>query len=175
MQASLEAEAKNKAEALRMKKKLESDINELNIALDHANKANFDVQKQLKKSQGELKDMTLRIEDEQRLASEYREQCSMAERRAHAVSGELEESRTLLEQSDRARRQAESELSDANETISGLTNKHGSLAAAKRKLEGEMQSLQVSSFHYVYFCTGNTQRMKSKQKTLLFRPILTRC
>ncbi|XP_042889747.1 myosin heavy chain, muscle-like [Penaeus japonicus] len=143
MQASLEAEAKNKAEALRMKKKLESDINELNIALDHSNKANLDLQKQLKKSQGELKDMTLRIEDEQRLASEYREQCSMAERRAHAVSGELEESRTLLEQSDRARRQAESELSDANETISGLTNKHGSLAAAKRKLEGEMQSLQA--------------------------------
>ena len=40
MQASLEAEARGKAEALRMKKKLESDINELEIALDHANKAN---------------------------------------------------------------------------------------------------------------------------------------
>ncbi len=38
MQASLEAEAKGKAEALRMKKKLEADINELEIALDHANK-----------------------------------------------------------------------------------------------------------------------------------------
>lgn len=36
--ASLEAEAKGKAEALRMKKKLEADINELEIALDHANK-----------------------------------------------------------------------------------------------------------------------------------------
>nr|XP_027217744.1 myosin heavy chain, muscle-like [Penaeus vannamei] len=160
MQASLEAEAKNKAEALRMKKKLESDINELNIALDHANKANFDVQKQLKKSQGELKDMTLRIEDEQRLASEYREQCSMAERRAHAVSGELEESRTLLEQSDRARRQAESELSDANETISGLTNKHGSLAAAKRKLEGEMQSLQADLDEMLNEAKGSEEKAK---------------
>ena len=38
MQASLEAEAKGKAEALRMKKKLEQDINELEIALDHSNK-----------------------------------------------------------------------------------------------------------------------------------------
>lgn len=38
MQASLEAEAKGKAEALRLKKKLEADINELEIALDHANK-----------------------------------------------------------------------------------------------------------------------------------------
>merc|ERR1712180_99037 len=41
MQASLESEQRAKAEALRMKKKLEGDINELEIALDHANKAHF--------------------------------------------------------------------------------------------------------------------------------------
>merc|ERR1712117_396742 len=40
MQASLEAESRAKAEALRIKKKLEADINELEIALDHSNKAN---------------------------------------------------------------------------------------------------------------------------------------
>merc|ERR1719219_2432608 len=40
MQASLEGENKAKTEALRIKKKLETDINELEIALDHANKAN---------------------------------------------------------------------------------------------------------------------------------------
>merc|ERR1712008_432547 len=39
LQASLEAEA------LRIKKKLESDINELEIALDHANKANAEAHK----------------------------------------------------------------------------------------------------------------------------------
>merc|ERR1719347_240438 len=44
MQASLEVESKGKAEALRLKKKLESDINELEIALDHANKANAEAQ-----------------------------------------------------------------------------------------------------------------------------------
>ena len=36
LQASLDAENRAKAEALRLKKKLESDINELEIALDHA-------------------------------------------------------------------------------------------------------------------------------------------
>merc|ERR1712233_124940 len=36
MQASLESEQRAKAEALRIKKKLEGDINELEIALDHA-------------------------------------------------------------------------------------------------------------------------------------------
>ena len=45
MQASLETEQKAKAEGLRVKKKLEGDINELEIALDHANKANSEAQK----------------------------------------------------------------------------------------------------------------------------------
>merc|ERR1712242_676152 len=47
--ASLEAEQRAKAEALRIKKKLESDINELEIALDHANKANAEGQKAIKR------------------------------------------------------------------------------------------------------------------------------
>merc|ERR1712121_494099 len=51
MQASLEAEQHAKAEAVRMKKKIEGDINELEIALDHANKANSEAQKATKRFQ----------------------------------------------------------------------------------------------------------------------------
>ena len=43
MSASLEAEQKAKGEALRVKKALEGEINELEIGLDHANKANSEV------------------------------------------------------------------------------------------------------------------------------------
>merc|ERR1712228_658686 len=74
MAASLEAESRGKAESLRLKKKLESDINELEIALDHANKANSDLQKHYKKIYDETKGMEGRVKDEHRLASEYREQ-----------------------------------------------------------------------------------------------------
>merc|ERR1712228_706143 len=51
MAASLEAEQRAKAEALRIKKKLEGDINELEIALDHANKANSEAHKSIKRFQ----------------------------------------------------------------------------------------------------------------------------
>jgi myosin protein heavy chain len=51
MQASLESEQRSKAEALRIKKKLEGDINELEIALDHSNKANSEAQKSIKRYQ----------------------------------------------------------------------------------------------------------------------------
>ena len=51
LQASLEAENRAKGEALRIKKKLEGEINELEIALDHANKANSEAQKSIKRYQ----------------------------------------------------------------------------------------------------------------------------
>ncbi|XP_077527356.1 myosin heavy chain isoform X47 [Haemaphysalis longicornis] len=143
MQASLEAEAKGKAEALRLKKKLESDINELEIALDHANKANAEAQKNLKKYQQNVKDLQTALEEEQRARDEAREQYASAERRCNALHGELEESRQLLEQSDRARRAGEAELSEMHEQVNELSAQTASLSVAKRKLEGEMQALQA--------------------------------
>lgn len=127
-----------------MKKKLESDINELEISLDHSNKANVDLQKHIKKIQTDMKDLQVRLEEEQRLSSEYRDQHGMSERRANALHGELEESRTLLEQSDRGRRQAEADLAEANENNGNLAAQINSMTVAKRKLEGEMQTLQVT-------------------------------
>merc|ERR1711981_1335038 len=44
MQAALEQESKAKAEAIRMKKKLESDVSELETSLEHANAANVETQ-----------------------------------------------------------------------------------------------------------------------------------
>ena len=51
LQVSLDTEQRAKAEGLRIKKKLESDINEYEIALDHANKANNEAIKSIKRYQ----------------------------------------------------------------------------------------------------------------------------
>merc|ERR1711993_158448 len=63
------------------------------------------------------------------------------ERKANANQNALEEARTLLEQSDRARRMTEQELSDTNEQLSDLTCTNQAIAGAKRKIESEMQTL----------------------------------
>merc|ERR1712209_200920 len=63
MQASLEAEQKSKAEALRIKKKLEGEINELEIALDHSNKANSEAQKSIKRYQGQVREAECAYEE----------------------------------------------------------------------------------------------------------------
>ena len=66
MQASLEAESRAKAEALRIKKKLEGDINELEIALDHSNKANSEAHKSIQRYQTQLRDTEGLLEEELR-------------------------------------------------------------------------------------------------------------
>merc|ERR1711973_725090 len=71
--ASLEAEQRAKSEALRIKKKLESDINELEIALDHSNKANSEGLKAIKRYQGNLRDTIQSYEDETRSRQEVME------------------------------------------------------------------------------------------------------
>jgi len=93
MAASLEAEQRAKNEALRIKKKLESDINELEINLDQANKANAEGHKAIKRHQGQLRDTTQGYEEEARARQKLTEQVGIAERKANALAGEVEESR----------------------------------------------------------------------------------
>merc|ERR1719220_1012237 len=121
MQSALETESKGKAEALRMKKKLESDVCELETALEHANAANQDTQKAIKKYHQQIREGQAKLEEEQRTKESVRDLFLANERRSNAAQNALEEARTLLEQADRARRMTEQELSDTNEQLSDLT------------------------------------------------------
>ncbi|CAD5211296.1 unnamed protein product [Bursaphelenchus okinawaensis] len=143
MQASLETEARGKAELLRVKKKLESDINELEIALDHANKANADAQKNLKRHQEQIRELQLQVEEEQRTRDDLREQYLNAEKRATILQSEREEIAVALEQAERSRKQAEYEAADAREQANEANAQLNSLNGLKRKLEGELQALHA--------------------------------
>merc|ERR1712018_273776 len=143
MQAALETESKGKAEATRMKKKLESDVGELETALEHANAANQDTQKAIKVYHQKIRESQTKHEDEQRTKEVIRDSLLANERRANAAQNALEEARTLLEQADRSRRMTEQELSDTNEQLSDLTCTNQAIAGAKRKLESEMQTLHT--------------------------------
>merc|ERR1719273_960659 len=143
MQSALEAEAKGKAEAMRMKKKLESDVGELEIALEHSNANNLETQKAIKKYQTQIRDAAAKLADEQRAKEGARDLLVASERKAHSMQNALEEARTLLEQADRNRRTAEAELADVNEALSDATVQNQAIAAAKRKLDSELQTLHA--------------------------------
>ena len=144
MQAAIETESKAKAEALRMKKKLETDVLDLDTALEHANAANTETQKTIKKYQQSLRDAQARFEEEQRAKEVAHDNLIGADRRAHANQNALEEARTLLEQADRSRRLVEQELADTNEVLSDQTCTNQAIHGGKQKIENEMSTLAVS-------------------------------
>ena len=144
MQIALEHEGKGKAEAIRVKKKLEADVRELETSLEHSNAQNEEIQKSIKTYHTQTRQVQLALEEEQRDKEVCREHLLATERKAHTSQNALEEVRTLLEQSDKARRLVEQELSSNNETLSDLTCRNQSISGAKRKLDVELQTLYVS-------------------------------
>jgi len=142
MQSALETEAKGKAEALRMKKKLESDAADLGLALEHAIAGNAETQSTIKKYQLQVRDAQAKVDGESQAKSAAADAKVAADRKAAAMQNCLEESRALLETADRQRRAAEQELADTNENLADLSNVNQSIAAARRKLESEFNQLQ---------------------------------
>ena len=55
MQATLDAEAKSRNEALRLRKKMEGDLNEMEVQLNHANRQASESQKLLRNLQSQIK------------------------------------------------------------------------------------------------------------------------
>uniref|UniRef100_A0A3B4AC58 Myosin motor domain-containing protein n=1 Tax=Periophthalmus magnuspinnatus TaxID=409849 RepID=A0A3B4AC58_9GOBI len=139
LQASLEAEAKGRAEALRMKKKMETDLNEMEIQLEHANRNNAELVKTLKKLQQQIKDLQVQMDEDARLHDELREKYSLQERRLCLMQAEMEELRGGLEASERARKQIEQELVETTERFSEINMQ--SLVILKRKLEADLTKL----------------------------------
>merc|ERR1712168_678246 len=143
LQASLESEQRAKAEALRIKKKLEGEINELEIALDHANKANNEAHKSIKRYQGQQRDAECALTEESRIRQELTEKGSLADRRANALAGEMEEARSLLDSADRGKRQTEAELAEARNAVNEMTSINSRASADKRSVEGQVHTLHA--------------------------------
>ena len=143
MQASLEAEARAKTEALRIKKKLESDINELEIALDHANKANSEAHKSIKRYQNQHREVEGLFEEETRQRRELGERAGLADRKANALQSELEEARALLDSADRSKKQIEMELCEARSAVNDMTTINSKAGADKRHLEGAIHTMHA--------------------------------
>merc|ERR1719268_218027 len=135
MSASLESEQKAQGEALRVKKALEGEINELEIGLDHANKANAEGLKSIKRYQNQIKETIQAYEDEARARAQIMEQV--------AISGELEESRALLDSAERSKRQLESEIADGRNAANNMQVINGRDMTAKRGLEGAIHTVRA--------------------------------
>ncbi|XP_074081220.1 myosin-3-like isoform X2 [Macrotis lagotis] len=142
MQSALDSEVRSRNEAIRIKKKMEGDLNEIEIQLSHANRQAAESLKHLRNVQGQLKDNQLHLDDALRGQEDLKEQLAIVERRANFLQAEVEELRAALEQTERARKLAEQELLDSNERVQLLHTQNTSLIHTKKKLETDVTQLQ---------------------------------
>merc|ERR1711879_363790 len=146
-------------EALRIKKKIEGDINEMEISLDHANKANVETSKQIKRLANNLLEIDTAAEEEARARADIEDQIGISERKANVLSSEVEEARLLLDTAERARKHAEIEVGDVREAIASVGTANSILATDKRRLEGDLRGMQQELDNFM------SQIKNSEEKT----------
>merc|ERR1712029_125817 len=137
-----------------------SDINELEIALDHANKANSEAHKSIKRFQGQLREVEVAFEDEARQRAELAERAGLADRRGQALQAELEESRALLDSADRGKKQADMELVEARSSVNDMTTINSKAASDKRRMESGVHTLHAEIDDALTQAKGSGEKAK---------------
>uniref|UniRef100_A0A8C4Z0T7 Myosin-7-like n=1 Tax=Gadus morhua TaxID=8049 RepID=A0A8C4Z0T7_GADMO len=160
LQSSLEAETRSRNEAFRIKKKMEGDLNEMEIQLSQANRQAAEAQKQLKAVSSHLKDCQLQLDDSLRAIDDLKENNAIVERRNNLLQAELDELRSLVEQTERGRKLAEQELLDVSERVQLLHSQNTSLLNQKKKLEGDTAQLQNEVEEAVQECRNAEEKAK---------------
>merc|ERR1712109_207709 len=83
------------------------------------------------------------LEEELRQKMEISEKAGLADRRANALQGELEESRALLDSADRSKKQCDMELAEARGAVNAMTTINSKAGAEKRRLEGAIHTMHA--------------------------------
>merc|ERR1719402_93124 len=113
------------------------------MAMEHANAGVMETQSAIKKYQQQVREAQGKVDDEACAKAAAIDAKVQADRKAAALTNALEESRTMMEQADHNRRTMEQDLSDANESLADLSNQNQAIAASKRKLESELNTLNA--------------------------------
>jgi len=137
----VEAETRLKTEVMRIKKKLQIHITELEMSLDVANKTNIDLQKIVKKQSLQLTEIQGHYDEVQRQLQQTLDQYGVAQRRLQSLTGELEEVRLNYENALRSKRAVEIQFEESQTRINELVVVNSSLASAKAKIEQEISQI----------------------------------
>ncbi|NP_001311408.1 myosin, heavy chain 7B, cardiac muscle, beta a isoform X3 [Danio rerio] len=160
MQATLDAEAKSRSEAIRVKKKMENDLNEMEVQLNHANWLATESQKMVRNLQTQIKDLQMELDETVHQNEELKEQSAVTERRNNLLTAEVEELRCQLEQNDRARKLAEFELLETTERVNLLHSQNTSMLNQKKKLENDLATLSSEVDDAVQECRNAEEKAK---------------
>ncbi|KAF3859009.1 hypothetical protein F7725_021408 [Dissostichus mawsoni] len=154
LQASLDLEMNGKAEGLKLKKKQEADITELELQVDMLTKNSTELNKNSKKMQQQMKELQAQLEEEVRSHEEDKEEQAAVERRCTLLFSEATGTRSALESAERVRKVLDTECRRPRR------NSATSTASGRRNLEMDLQNLQQEHEELRGELRGYTDRSK---------------
>ncbi|XP_052014087.1 myosin-15 [Apodemus sylvaticus] len=160
LQSSLDLEASSRIEATRLRKKMEGDLKEMEIQLCAANRQVSQTTRALGQLQGQMKDLQQQLDGSIYQNKDLKEQVALAEQRNVLLQSELDELRSLQEQTERGRRLAEKELLEATERITLVYTQNTSLLSQKKKLEADVAQAQKEAGEMLQACQKAEEKAK---------------
>jgi len=121
---------------------LEGAIIELENAVEAGGRNVADYQKTIRKLQGSIKELSAAVADETAGRDAAREGALKADAKANELAIACDEARVALEQSERARKLAETLTNENSDRLNELQALYGAAAAAKRKVDDDYHALQ---------------------------------
>jgi chromosome segregation ATPase len=88
------------------------------------------------------------------------EKASLADRRANALAGEMEEARSLLDSAERGKRQTEAELSESRAAINEMTSINSKASSDKRSLESAVHTMHAEIDDLLQQAKGSEEKAK---------------
>merc|ERR1711936_985585 len=94
------------------------------------------------------------------MGREIAEKAGLADRRANALQGELEEARSLLDSADRGKRQTEAELSEARHGVNDMTTINSKAGSDKRRLESAIHTMHAEIDDMLHQAKNSEEKAK---------------
>merc|ERR1712117_537156 len=132
----------------------------LQASLESEQRAKAEGLKSIKRYQGQLREAETQYEEACRARQEMAEKASLADRRANALQGEVEESRALLDSADRGKRQTEAELGDARNAVNEMASINSRANSDKRRVEGALHTMQAEIDDLLHQAKNSEEKAK---------------
>ncbi|XP_060681201.1 myosin-7B-like [Hemiscyllium ocellatum] len=141
LQADLETEMRSRTEALRIQKKMENDLNEMEQQMNQAIRRANETQRAVRNLLSQTKELQAQLESSSQLNEGLKEELNVSNRRVITLTAELETVRNLLETAERNCKTAEQELQDGRDRSEMILSQNISLLNQKKTYEYDIEQL----------------------------------
>ncbi|XP_022530909.1 myosin-9a [Astyanax mexicanus] len=142
MEAELEDEKKQRAQAVSVRKKLELDLSDLAAQIELANKARDEALRQLKKLQVIQKEQMRELDDVRVSRDAALNEAKESERKLKSLEAENMQLHEDLASAERAKKQIQQERDELQDELNSHNSKSSLLSEDRRKLEARIAQLE---------------------------------